>query len=162
MTDATEILEEKKAAPKKAAPKKTAAKEAVEEAAASRFDAVKERLNEVKSKLEEAGEKTQKEAERFGLAYVGMLGSVYDAAAEQVEKVSKKNTERFEDFIKRGETLRTDTKGKIDEIKLPSQLEDVKAKFDELELPKDFDAVKDKFNEVFEDVKSKLKLSKAA
>ena len=161
MTDATPIVEEKKAAPKKAAAKKSAVKEAVEETS-SRLEAVKERLNEVKGKLEEAGEKAQKETERFGLAYIGLLGSAYDAAAEQVEKVNKKNTERFEDFIKRGETLRSDAKGKIDDIQLPSQLEDVKAKFDELELPKDFDAVKEKFNEVFEDVKSKLKIGKAA
>lgn len=153
------MSEQTTAKAKPATSKKSAAKEAVAEIeATSRLDELKAKIEQARGNFEESSSKVAEDAKRFALAYAGVLGTAYDRVVELTENGKQSGNDKIDQFAARGEKLRDDAKAKVEELKLPKNLQDIKAKFEDLEIPTDLDAIKQKFDEV----KAKVLPSKQA
>lgn len=121
---------------RRAAPRR-AAKPAGRKAAARKPAAAK---SKAKAKSEDRLAKAKETVKEVGYAQLGLYGRMYDEVTDRVSKVRKEAPKQWDGLVKRGEKLRkdidkagkdlrSDLRKRVDNIEIPSQIEDGVEKF---------------------------------
>ncbi|MCB1630840.1 MAG: hypothetical protein H7A12_09075 [Pseudomonadales bacterium] len=127
-----EVVAVAKPKARRAAPQRAAAKKVERKPAATKAKA--------KAKTDGALKKVQETAKEVRFVQLGIAGRVYDRLNERVSKVRKEAPKQWDQLVKRGEQVQRDLdkaqkdmgrdlRKRVDNIEIPSQLEDGVEKF---------------------------------
>ncbi len=131
----SEVAAVEKPKASRAAPQRAAAKKVERKPAARKPAATK-----AKAKTDGRLKKVQETAKEVRYAQLGIAGRVYDRLNERVSKVRKEAPKQWDQLVKRGEQVQRDLdkaqkdmtrdlRKRVDNIEIPSQLEDGVEKF---------------------------------